>query len=110
MWPVLSLNGCGVVGDELVMPCRNPPNGLLRKRTHPGACPGTVRALRPGSGAEMTLPVMTRDELAATPPERRFYVCTGCRCRGTDPGLFRMVNVGLLGFVMCKNCLKGENE
>lgn len=45
-----------VVGNELVMPCRNPPIGLLRKRTHPGTCPGAVRALRPGNGAAVTAP------------------------------------------------------
>lgn len=58
----------------------------------------------------MAAEVMTHDELAATPPERRYYVCQQCGHTGTEPTDFKMIAVFKIGFVMCKNCLEGKNE
>ncbi|GAA1578945.1 hypothetical protein BJ960_000847 [Leucobacter aridicollis] len=54
----------------------------------------------------MTAPVMTGDELAATPPEHRFYECQDCKQRGTDPARFKMIQIFRVGFVICRECLE----
>lgn len=59
----------------------------------------------------MVAEVMTREDLAATPQERRYYVCQQCGHTSTDPTEFKMIAAFKIGFVMCKSCLtEGENE
>lgn len=57
----------------------------------------------------MAAEVMTSDELAATPPEQRYYVCQQCQRTGVVDSDFKMITVFKIGFVICRNCL-GRKE
>lgn len=57
----------------------------------------------------MAAEVMTSDELAATPPASRYYVCQQCQRTGITATDFKMIAVFKIGFIMCTNCLEGKN-
>lgn len=58
----------------------------------------------------MAAEVMTSDELAATPPEQRYYVCQQCERTGTIATDYKMILLFKIGFIMCKNCLEGKSR
>lgn len=56
----------------------------------------------------MASDAISGEELAAIPPENRYYACQQCGHSSGDRTQFSMIVVFKIGFVMCKTCLTGD--